>query len=93
MNSANNILSAKTTFDGVRVFVCADGDLCDGAGRGVSRARMSVQTAIVVAGEIAIFTWAELPAVVKAAAKAERAGADACAIRQAIREVGAKVCG
>lgn len=85
-----NTVSTKSTFDGVRILVCADGDLCDGIGRGISRVRISVQTALIVAGELCLLTWAELPAVIKAAAKAERAGLDAAAIRASIRKVGAK---
>jgi hypothetical protein len=86
-NTQSEILYTRTTFDGIRVVLLADGGICDGAGRGVSRCKLSVRAAIVIMGDVCLFTWAELPTVIKAAAKAEREGAD---VRHAIRQVGAK---
>jgi hypothetical protein len=78
-------LKTSKTFDGVTVLVQPDGDVTDRIGRGASRVRLSVSTALIVAGEAPILLWAELPRAIKAAAKAERRGGGLAEILAAVR--------
>lgn len=68
------ILRIRTTYDQVRVVVWNDGELTDGAGRGFCRARLSLTAAIMAAEEAQLFDAAELPVLLRAAARLEKEG-------------------
>ena len=67
-------VSQYKTYDGVSVILWSDGDLTDRLGRGISRVHLPFWAAAVVAHEVAIFDWEELPLLIKNAKKLSKNG-------------------
>jgi hypothetical protein len=80
-------LAERRTVDRIAVIAWSDGSLTDRAGYEVSRIRLDRTTVFVLLGDVCLYRWAELPELVRAAARASRsrAGSDAPGLRVAMR--------
>lgn len=71
---ADSPIARRRTSDGYTVLVWADGTITDQVGQGFTRHRLELAAALVVAGELSLFTAAELPELIRAASKLARRG-------------------
>lgn len=70
----SEIIARRRTYDGRTVLLWSDGALTSGMGGYVRGGRLEVGVAWLVADEAALFTWEELPGLVKAAKRLAKRG-------------------
>lgn len=67
------VIARRITLDGIAVQIWSDGALTDRLGRNTIRGRIPVALAFVVADEICLYGWAELPRLIAAAKRTAKA--------------------